>query len=216
MSKLFYCEICMKEFKSRSGRNKHKKTHSYHEQYTCFYDCGRKYLKKERKIQHERTCELNPAIRIGYGVHQQHYTATTNGEMKEMQTAHNGNYKLYRKEVQIKSHFKERLEEIIADDVIKVVRNQQRNNKFYIAITVIFQKTLHKEIFTDPPIYFTTTPTPTTNASTLMNILDEMGKHLYKKIEAYTQNGSGWRLYEIRNVDVQVSTIHNFLHHSYT
>ena len=209
MGKAVYCNICSKEFKTVNGRNRHKRM--LHKdgnilKYSCRFECGRMYTVNDSKIRHERTCDLNPNIHIGYGIHQQYYSATSGGAMKEVQTAHKGNYKLYRKEAHIKKSFKENLENIISDDVSVVIKNQQGNIKFCIAITVIFQKALQKEVFTDPPIYFTTTPTPTTSASTLANILDGMAKDLNSQIDTYTKNGSGWKVYEIKHVDVQVRT----------
>ena len=206
MGRSVHCNICKKGFKTLNSKNQHRRR-QHGEQYSCRFECGRIYRQKRSQTYHERTCESNPtAAQVGHGVNQQYHVASSDGTMTEVRTAHNGNYKLFRKEAQIKTSFKENLEHIITTDVSTVVKNLHGNNKFCIAITVIFQKVLHREIFSNPPIYFTTTPTPTTKAATLTDILDGMGKDLYTQIEAYTQNGSGWRLYEIRNVDVQVSS----------
>ena len=78
--------------------------------------------------------------------------------------------------------------------------------KFQVTVSCIFRKTLQEWVYSEPPPYFKSIPVKTTTSMKLKEILREMYLDLWNQIEEYIKNGSGWNLYKLCNIDVQVSS----------
>ena len=205
---------CQKVFKSRSGRDKHaRRTHQIHERKYCRHGCGKSYIIRSNHLNyHERTCDYNPdGAMIGRGISQQYFEeAGTSDECTRMElikSSHERNYRIYRSHLAEKSNIPERLRDVIMHDARDVIKSERDNVKFMITATVIYEKAMRPGVFTDPPVYFKTTPVATTHVHSIDEVLDGMYEHVLEQILAYQQNGSGWIMQELRNIDLQVCTI---------
>ena len=209
-NEMFFCShaYCNRTFNSRSGRDRHVKfSHQTREKEYCRYGCGKSYPKGSYSLRHHhQTCDNN---RIGYGINQQFFahaqsqSPTTNGFQLE-KTAHNGNYKMFRYTVHSTKNIHDELRNILKHDVRDIIQQVRQNIKFIITINCIFEKSLRPGIYTNPPVYFKTLPVTTTLDRDLDNILTEMNNDLWSKIENYVQNGSGWCLRQLVNIDLEV------------
>ena len=121
-------------------------------------------------------------------------------------TAHNNNYKLLRKEINSTENIQKRMRDTVIHDIYDIITKERNNIKFQVTVSCIFQKTLQEWVYTEPPPYFKTTPVKTTSNTKLKEILKEMYLDLWNQIEEYIKNGSGWNLYQLCNIDVQVSS----------
>ena len=78
------------------------------------------------------------------------------------------------------------------------------NIKYYITCKFIFGKVNRPGVYTDPPIYLSTEPIATTRSRPVEDILRQKYEELVEKIETFVQNGSGWILKEILDVDLRI------------
>ena len=202
---------CTKTFTSHRSRNRHMKYLHFtkSKSFECGYRCGRSYKRNDSRKKHEKTCLNNPNIMIGHGVNQQffHGTVQSGNEMKLMKSAHGGNHLLYKKVLNKKRNLYNKLNAVLMNDIQDVIRKQEHNVKFIVTVSVIYYKELNENmLFTDPAVFFKSQPVRTIEASRLEDILEEIFKDLWQQIEDYVNNGSGWMLYEIKDVYVQIIT----------
>lgn len=211
-SDIFFCtELgCNKQFNSRSGRNRHiRTTHRKTRKILCKHGCGKSYKEKSHSLKyHEQTCDNNTTV--GGGIPTQFFMKKdrpTETEFYLRRSAHIGNYRLYRKEIHATSQIQSRLRYTIRHDIKQFLHAVRQNIKFVVTASFIFQKALRPEIYTIPPIYFKSTPVRTTQPTNIDEILDGIYQHLWMKVEDFTMNGSGWAMYKLLNVDVEVSIV---------
>ena len=208
----FFCSdmSCNKTVFSRGGRDKHMRMkHSQQVKIHCQFKCGKMYPRGSASLRyHERTCDKNQRNMIGYGIQQQYHVpqSHTPKEFYVKKTAHNENYKLLRKEVDSTENIQKRMRDVVMHDIYDIITKERNNIKFQVTVSCIFRKTLKEWVYTEPPPYFKTTPVKTTTSTNLKEILREMYLDLWNQIEEYIKNGSGWNLYQLCNVDVQVSS----------
>ena len=210
----FVCPDCNKVFASRSGRDRHKRTrHGQQEKVHCQFKCGKMFQIRSSSLQyHEKTCDNNPGIMVGHGIQHQYYVPRrqqnhTSKTFYVKRTAHNDNYKLLRNEVNSTENIQERLRDVVIHDIYDIITKEKNNIKFQVTVSCIFQKTLREGIFTEPPPYFKTTPVKSTSSINLKEIVRGMYLDLWNQIEEYIKNGSGWSLYQLCNIDLQVGSI---------
>ena len=219
-NEIYFCRenTCMRRFSSRNNLNYHiKSSHGQLKRTPCKYGCGKTYAAKSHSLRyHERTCN----VAIGSGCRQQHYNnpqdifqhhhhhqqqrGTSSSYMELVESAHKKCYKLYRKVYKVKKNIKTILRYGIITDVRNVIEKITNNVKFMLTISCIFQKSQYKDIFSDPPIFFKTLPIKTTSSTPLKVILEEMFLDIWNQIEEFIKNGSGWVLYKLENIDLQV------------
>ena len=127
----FFCSHagCNRQFQSRSGRDSHIRiSHRAREKEYCRHGCGKSYPKGSSSLRyHHQTCDNNEMI--GYGINQQFYRPTEthvgNGfYLKE--TAHNGNYKLFRYAVHESLNIQEKLQQIVTHDVRDIIQRVKK------------------------------------------------------------------------------------------
>ena len=207
----FFCSerTCNKTFFSRSGRDRHVKLkHAQQAKVYCQFECGRMYPSGSDSLRyHERTCDKNQRNMIGYGIHQQYHAPQryTPKEFYVKKTAHEKNYKLLRKELNITENIQKRMRDVVMHDIYNTITKERNNIKFQVTVSCIFRKTLQEWVYSEPPPYFKSIPVKTTTSMKLKEILREMYLDLWNQIEEYIKNGSGWNLYQLCNIDVQVS-----------
>ena len=211
---LFLCSEgnCNKSFKTRTNRDRHRRLKHYgsRRRVHCVYKCGRTYFENTNSlIFHQRTCDNNTTI--GYGLTQQFNERSTSntvadgdGVFKLVKTAHEGNYKLFRMELHTQVDIQSHLREGIMQDVKRILQKEHRNVKFSVAINCKFKKALRPNVITDPPIFFRTMPTCTTQAIQLDEVLNNMYEHLWNQVEQFVRNGSGWIIQSLEHIDMQV------------
>ena len=205
----FTCNECDMTFGSRSGRDKHVKRIHRRDRIACRHGCGKSYVKNCSSLHHhERTCDLNPdAARIGGGINQQHYRQHIQSQrMERIQTAHAGNFRLYRRSLNCDRNVYENLRNVILHDVRGVLRQQHQNVKYYVTGKFIFEKPHRPGVFTDPPIFLSSDPIATTNSQPIDQILENVYSELVEQIETFQRNGSGWVLREVVDIDLRVLT----------
>ena len=209
---IYFCTEygCNNQFNSRSGRNRHIRTkHRITTKIQCKHGCGKSYYEKSTSLKlHEQTCDNN--IAIGGGIPTQFFIkkdkpAETGFYLRR--SAHSGNYKLYRQEVHRTTLIQTSLRHYIRHDIKQFLNAVQRNIKFMVTVSFIFQKALRPGIYTIPPIYFKSSPIRTTQASNIDEILDGIYQDIWIKVEDFIMNGSGWIMYKLLNIDVEVSRI---------
>ena len=112
--------------------------------------------------------------------------------------------KVYRKE--INSH---NVHAALHDSIIKqcgnIISTQRAHVKWYITVKLTFQKATRPDVFTNPPIYLRSSPFATTISTPLKESLLESIKILEEKIDNFTRNGSGWRVYSIQTIDLNIA-----------
>ena len=193
----FTCVDCHppRDFKSRRGRDRHKKSIHAGIRVSCIHGCGKTFTRSSTtKQHHERTCDNNPnGVAIGRGVPQQFYLHRDRTQkMVKIATAHGENYGLYRKCINSnKKNILNQLHHAIINDARGVVQNERDNIKFYIVASFVFEKASRAGVFTDPPIYFKTDPIPTTRSKPIGKALEKMYQNLIEQIDSFTRNGSG-------------------------
>ena len=223
-NEVFFCSepSCDKLFLSRSGRNRHVKTkHKQHAKILCRHGCGKDYMENNNCLRyHERTCDRNPngAGYVGTGISQQYYenTPTTSSSrdsttMDLVQSSHAGNFRLYRRTLEAKTNIQAQLRNAIMHDGRGVLRRERSNVKFTCTAKCIYEKALRPGVFTDPAVYFKTSPVATTRSTPIETILHGMFEDIWEQISAYVRNGSGWTLRELLDVDMQVC-LRNYLY----
>ena len=112
---------------------------------------------------------------------------------------------MYRQEVHRTTLIQASLRHIIRHDIKQFLQAVQQNIKFMVTVSCIFQKALRPEIYSIPPIYFKSAPIRTTQACDIDEILDGIYQDIWTKIEDFTMNGSGWIMYKLLNIDIEVS-----------
>ena len=210
---VFFCSEagCNRQFYSRSGRSKHfRRAHANIKKVFCMHGCGKCYDENSLKL-HQKTCDR--IIPIGYGIQQQHYTTKeqslhTGFYLKK--SAHDGNYKLFRDEAHATSNIQSRLRHAVRHDIKGIIQRIKQNIKFIVTISCVFEKTLRPGIYTIPPAFFKSSPIRTVQAHNLEEIVNGIFEDLWAQIENYVQNGSGWCLRKLLNIDLEVcySSIH--------
>ena len=128
----FFCSnvTCQRTFATRSSRDRHKRV--FHEssnkrKYVCRYKCGRKYTRKDSNQKHEKTCLNNVNIVVGHGVNQQHYVESAeNSVMTLINSAHDDNYQVYRKHMNARKNFQDKLRYAIMNDVVKLIKDKKK------------------------------------------------------------------------------------------
>ena len=205
---------CDRKFLSRGGRDKHiKRVHRTNTRIPCRHGCGKSYVIYSESLQHhERTCNLNPnAAHIGTGVPQQHFrggAANVDQRMDRVHSSVQNNFCLYRRVLNMNRNIFEQVRHTIMYDIRGVLRRERNNVKFYIAGKFIFGKVLRPGVFTDPPIYFNTTPLTTTSVRPIEESLRSLYQDLVEQVNEFIRNGSGWTL---RTTCVLLPTIRHCL-----
>ena len=204
---------CNKLFTTRTSRDRHRRLIHYgsRRRVQCVHKCGRTYFENSNSLNyHQRTCDNNNTT-IGYGSSQQFSERSTsnteaggNGIFKLIKTAHERNYKLFRMELHTQADIQSHLREGIMQDVKRILQKEHRNVKFSVAINCKFKKALRPNVITDPPIFFRTMPTCTTQAIQLDEVLNNMYEHLWNQVEQFVRNGSGWIIQSLEHIDMQV------------
>ena len=113
-NEVFYCTEpnCNKMFLSRCGGDKHiQREHQTNTRIYCKHGCGKSYVKHSDSLKHhERTCDQNPdAAHVGGVPQQQHRTAITDDRTNLIQSAHQSNFRLYRKALNTNQNIYEQL-----------------------------------------------------------------------------------------------------------
>ena len=178
----------------------------------CMHGCGKFYVKNCDSLRHhERTCDSNPnAARIGRGTPQQFYRRTGGQQMAQrmtqVETAHGGNFRLYRKSIDSNKNVIDKLRHVIMNDCRGVIRNEPQNIKFYVTGKFVFEKATRPGVVTDPPVFFKTSPIATTRSIPIEEALESTFQDMREKINTYIRNGSGWVLKAVLDVDLRVAT----------
>lgn len=204
----YQCKECGKTYLSRSGRDRHIQRVHRNIRVMCTHGCGKSYVNQSDSLRHhERTCDENPnAAHIGAGINQQHYGHLANTRMEQVQSAHAGNVRLFRRSLNSDRNVYEQLRNVILHDVRGILRRQKSNLKYYVTGKFIFEKPERPGVFTDPPIFMSSDPVATTNSQPIENILQQIYSELVEQIETFQRNGSGWVLREILDVDLRIIT----------
>ena len=126
--------------------------------------------------------------------------------MRQVMSRHDGDFRMHRKTMNSDKNIYEQLQHTIMNDVRGILRQQHNNVKYYITCKFVFEKADRPGVYTDPPIYVSTEPIATTRSRPIEDILRHKYEELVEKIETFVQNGSGWILKEILDVDLRIVT----------
>ena len=78
------------------------------------------------------------------------------------------------------------------------------NVKWYLSLSLVFHKATHTDVITDPPVYFRTEPMASTSAQPIALQLKIALRRLWQEIDSYEENGSGWIVDHLRELDLHV------------
>ena len=78
------------------------------------------------------------------------------------------------------------------------------NVKWYLSLSLVFHKATHTDVITDPPVYFRTEPMASTSAQPITLQLKIALRRLWQEIDSYEENGSGWIVDHLRELDLHV------------
>ena len=160
-------------------------------------------------MQHERTCDENSST-VGLGVpltseiHQTDRHHHDDEPMELIEQAHRGKLCVYRKIMNI-SDVHSTIYKTIMNECNNIILSQHNHVKWNITVKIVFQKETRPDVFTDPPIYLKTSPIATTNTIPLKNSLLGAVNILEGSIDNFISNGSGWRVYTLQAVDLNIA-----------
>ena len=106
-----------------------------------------------------------------------------------------------------------RLENYVADlgtAVLKLARElierltRGANLKWYLSLSLVFHKATRTDVTTDPPVYFRTEPVASTSSNSIELQLKVALRHLWQDNDTYEENGSGWVVDHLRELDLHV------------
>jgi len=107
----------------------------------------------------------------------------------------------------------ERAENYVSDlgtAILKLARElierltRDGNVKWYLSLSIVFHKATDTNTITDPPVHFLTEPIASTSAQPLELQLRIALRRLWQEIDTYEENGSGWVVDHLRELDVHV------------
>ena len=100
----------------------------------------------------------------------------------------------------------ERLNHLVRENVRILITKQTRNVKWYIALKIIFRKAAKPDVHTNPPIIFLTESVATTDGIPIDLQLNVALRRLWKQIDKFETNGSGWIIDRFVSIDVNMSS----------
>ena len=126
--------------------------------------------------------------------------------MRQVQSSVQNNFRLYRRVLNTNRNIFEQVRHVVMHNARGILRRQRHNVKFYITGKFIFEKALRPGVFTDPPVYFNTSPLTTTSGRPIEEALRIMYQDLTGQINEFIRNGSGWSLRTALEIDLRVAT----------
>ena len=81
---------------------------------------------------------------------------------------------------------------------------REANVKWYLSLSLVFHKATRIDVVTDPPVYFQTEPVASTSTKPIELQLKIALRRLWQNIDNYEENGSGWVVDSLRELDLHV------------
>ena len=82
--------------------------------------------------------------------------------------------------------------------------SSERNLKWYLTLSMVFHRAARPDILTEPPVYFRTEPVASTSSNPIELQLKVALRRLWQEIDTYEENGSGWVLDHLIELDLHV------------
>ena len=81
---------------------------------------------------------------------------------------------------------------------------KEANIKWYASLSLVFHKATRPDVITNPPVYFRTEPVASTSSNPLELQLKVALRRLWHQIDRYEENGSGWVVDRLRELDIHI------------
>ena len=160
---------------------------------------------------HERTCDQNPqtfipeiptVVQVGRGGKHEKFYLT--------QSAFQGAIKVWRYDFSDgeQEDLYASLNAVVMDTSRELVTGSSGTFKWYLALKAIFHKASNPEVQSNPPPVFQTTPVVSFHKYDDA-VWDIAKEQIYKKIENFETDGSGWILSKLVLLDVTINEMEN-------
>ena len=205
MKRCRYCQFACQDYKKLV---EHLELHSRPKNFLCKH-CTKTFVKRERCRLHERTCDSNPTRCVVEKKKVQYGGAVPTGKFELHESAFGGKFKNYRYNFEeYEDDWILKLNEMMTEDMNDILKEWMRvyweeawsaeginHFKWYVGLSVEFQKVSDPTILTVPPPYFSTHPLASYQAQTQNdNRMEKAYEILMGKIDDYMALGSGWVL----------------------
>ena len=206
------CQQCGKLFIHKHNLIRHNlRMHVAEKHHSCS-KCNKTFYREHNKFLHERHCNKveychsnSLKRKLVRDFRRPHKRAKNSYSISITNTAFKNAVVTYTiKYHDCKTSFFQEISESIDAMSVKIIdfRKLKKALKFNMALYVVFEKSLDPEVKTDPAVCLVSEQLEVYADTNISKLLDFVKKQFIEQIDTYEQNGSGWILYELTQLQL--------------
>ena len=175
-------------------------------------NCNKSFRKKQNLNWHAQHCKNNfvqeQQQQQGQGATRNN-NEDVNSSYEEVEHAFNRTVIVLRKKLNHNEQF-DKLQKMFIEGMPQKVEEELEKRlsiKWWPSLKLNFQKAVNNNVKTDPPIVFNSEPFTLVEKSLLLPQCRLAYNNIVQQIESFSQNGSGWVVDELINIDISIINI---------